>query len=101
MLSLVSTDYFDDLGTPDPHDDIDYDGLRSRLGGWQEQVLDVRYEIRYRRVIYRERSVFVDFTYTASFQVQAGEAGRWARRLADNRLVLEEDEGDFRIMSGM
>jgi hypothetical protein len=102
MLSLASTDYFDDFGTPNTADDIDFEGLRGKLGLWQDRLLDVRYEIRYRRVSWAEKRIFVDYTYTASFQVKTVEGGRWARRLADNRLTLEEsDGGDFRILSGM
>jgi hypothetical protein len=103
MLSLASAEYFDDFGTPSATDDVDFEGLRGKLGRWQDRVMDVRYEIRYRRVSWTEKRVYVDYTYTASFQIKTATGDRWARRLADNRLTLEpaEDGGDFRILSGM
>ena len=88
ILRLVSREYFDDNGTPQSEDDVDYEGLQGRLGRWTDDVIDVRYEMRYRRVaVYPER-VFVDVTYTGSFKVRTAEGERWERRLADNRVEL-------------
>ncbi len=104
MIEMASPRYFDDNGTPTGGDDLDYDGLREKLTAWREQVLDVRYEMRYRRVTFVEDTdrVLVDYTYTGSFRVDTPEGERWSRRLADNRLVLmQTDEGEFRILSGM
>lgn len=104
MLALASPRYYDDNGTPTGGDDLDFDGLREMLSAWQQAVLDVRYEMRYRRVTFVENSdrVLVDYTYTGSFRVDTPEGERWSRRLADNRLVLREtDEGSFQILSGM
>jgi hypothetical protein len=101
ILRLVSHDYFDDNGTPSSGDDVDYEALQGRLGRWTGDVLDVRYEMRYRRVtVYPER-VFVDVTYTGSFKVRTAEGERWERRLADNRLELIREDGELRIISGL
>lgn len=104
MLSLTSNRYYDDNGTPTGDDDIDYDGLREKLSLWRDQVLDVRYEIRYRRVTFLEEAdrILVDYTYTGSFRVETPEGERWSRRLADNRLVLGEGtDGELAILSGL
>lgn len=102
LMALASHSYYDDNGTPGGDDDLDYEGLQEKLQAWSENVLDVRYEIRYRRVTFARDRVLVDFTYTGSFRVDTPEGERWARRLADNRLVLESvDEGEYRIISGM
>lgn len=104
VLALTSNRYYDDNGTPLGADDIDYDGLREKLSHWREQVLDVRYEIRYRRVTFLDQAdrVLVDYTYTGSFRVGTPEGDRWSRRLADNRLVLGTGEGgELQILSGL
>lgn len=103
LLKLASGDYLDDNGTPTGTDDIDYERLRQTLSEWERRVLDVRYECRYRRVTFRRGHILVDYTYTASFRVETPEGDRWARRLADNRMVLVKkgEEGPFRILSGM
>ncbi len=102
LLALASKDYYDDHGTPDGGDDVDYDALREKLSRWRERVQDARYEIRYRRVHRRGDRVFVDYTFTASYKVLGPDGeSRWERRLADNRLVLVREGGGFKILSGM
>lgn len=101
ILRLVSQSYYDDNGTPASTDDVDYERLQEQLGRWTSDVLDVRYEMRYRRVsVYPER-VFVDVTYTGSFKVRTAEGERWERRLADNRIELVREDGALRIVSGL
>lgn len=103
LMELASERYLDDNGTPVGRDDIDYKRLREKLSKLNQEVKDVRYEIRYRRIIFRGDKVYVDYTYTASFLVQTPEGERWSRRLADNRLELgrRDGEGPYRILSGM
>lgn len=101
LLSLASPQYFDDNGTPSSGDDIDYESLGDKLSIWREQLLDVRYEIRYRRVTRARDRVLVDYRYTANFRISTGDGDRWSRRLADNRLTLVKEGDEFRILSGM
>jgi hypothetical protein len=103
LMRLASQRYYDDNGTPGGLDDVDYDGLAEKLNIWREGVLDVRYEIRYRHVTFHRERILVDYTYTGSFRVSSVSGERWARRLADNRLILqrEGEEEEFRILSGM
>jgi hypothetical protein len=101
ILALCSNEYFDDNGTPNGVDDLDIELLRERLARW-EQLLDVRYDIRYRRVTFRDDlHVLVDFTFAGRFRVQTPEGERWARRLGDNRIVLARENGEYRILSGL
>jgi hypothetical protein len=101
LLRLVSEDYYDDSGTPTAEDDIDFQMLQGRVLRLAEDVIEVRYEMRYRRVVFREDRVLVDFTYTGRFKVRTAEGERWARRLADNRLELVREGGEYRIISGL
>lgn len=100
ILSLVSPRFFDDNGTIQTEDDRDYDALSEQLARF-EQLLDVRYEMRYRRVTYRPDRILVDYTYTASFKVATAEGDQWETRLRDNRIELVREEGEFRIISGI
>lgn len=101
VLRLVSSEYYDDMGTPTTEDDIDYDMLQERILRLGDDVLEVRYEMRYRRVVFRDDRVLVDFTYTGRFKVRTPEGERWARRLADNRLELVRERGEYRIIAGL
>jgi hypothetical protein len=101
VLTLVSEQYLDDNGTITTEDDRDYGRLREQIAGWNGRLLDVRYEMRYRRVTYRPNRILVDFTYTGSYKITTPEGDRWSRRLADNRLELVEEDGEYRIVAGM
>jgi hypothetical protein len=101
LLRLASERYLDDVGTPQGDDDLDRKRLTEKLQILKEKVKEVRYDIRYRRVIYRGARVLVDFTYAASFLIETTEGERWMRRLADHRLVLRREGEEYRILSGM
>ncbi len=100
ILSLVSPRFFDDNGTISSDDDRDFDALSEQLARF-EQILDVRYEMRYRNVTYRADRILVDYTYTASFKVATPQGDHWETRLRDNRLELVREDGEFRIISGI
>ena len=130
LLAMASARYFEDGGTPAGDDDYGYDGLRRLLEVWSEEVKEVRYEIRYRRVTIDPRDpnrVHVDYTYSGSYTLQpavgapdararrpalaidpvrGAAASReddeaWYRRVADNRLELERSGSEWRIVAGM
>ena len=100
ILALVSERFYDDNGTITSDDDRDYDQLSEDLARFTE-LLDVRYEMRYRNVTYRPDRILVDYTYTASFKVATPGGDRWETRLRDNRIELIREEGEFRIISGI
>lgn len=100
ILALVSPRFFDDNGTIPNDDDRDFDMLREQLARFEE-LLDIRYEMRYRRVTFRPDRVLVDYTYTASFKVATPQGDRWETRLRDNRIELAREDGELRIVSGI
>ncbi len=101
LLSLTSVNYFDDMGTPVGDDDIDYESLRKGLKRLQKEVLDARYQIRYKGVTYLENRALVDILYTGWFRVNTEEGPQWRRRLAPHRLVVALESGRYKIVSGM
>jgi hypothetical protein len=133
LLTLAAPNYFEDGGTPQGDDDYGYDGLRRLLGVWSDEVREIRYEMRYRRVSFEHEGdrAMVDYTYTGSFTLRRPpiqnatnvivhdtaamlsldpargatpvneDSEVWYRRVADNRLVLEKVDGQWRIVSGM
>ncbi|MDO9022153.1 MAG: hypothetical protein Q8S73_34405 [Deltaproteobacteria bacterium] len=73
LLAMASPRYFEDGGTPDGSDDYGLDGLQRLLTAWADEVNEVRYEIRYRRVSVSDtdaRRMQVDFTYTGSYTLR-------------------------------
>jgi len=103
LLAMASTRYYEDSGTPAASDDYDYAGLRQVLEERFQHVRQVRYDIRYRDISADDGEIHVDFTYSASFQMETPLGDRWYRKVEDNRLVLKplpRGEG-YRILSGM
>lgn len=101
LLGLVSDQYFDDNGTLEGDDDMDYQAVQETLARWNEDVRDVRYEVRYRRVTRSQDRVFVDYTYTGSFKLRTPNGDRWSRRLADNRLELIRLGDGYKVIAGL
>lgn len=102
LLRMTSKMYFDDMGTPQGDDDVDYDALEAGLSRLQKELLDARYQISYRGVIYTPNErVLVDMLYTGWFKVETPEGPQWRRRLEPHRIVLAREDGNYKIVSGM
>jgi hypothetical protein len=102
LVELANTNYYEDGGTVDTSDDIDYDGLKDYLQHQFKDTRAIRYEIRYRSVSEgRKDVIFVDFTYSASYKIPTPHGDVWRRRVADNRLELTRDGASFKILTGM
>jgi hypothetical protein len=101
-LKLAHPNYYEDGGNIDASDDLDYAGLEEYLRGKFAETRAIRYEIRYRRVGEgRKNTIYVDYTYSASYKIATGEGEIWQRKVADNRLELVPEGETFRILSGM
>jgi len=102
LLKLAHEKYYEDGATIDTSDDLDLVGLKGYLETKFRDVTTIRYEIRYRNVtLGRNQEIYVDFTYSASYQVPTAKGDVWRRTVADNRLALVANGESFRILSGM
>jgi hypothetical protein len=102
LLQMAHPNYYEDGGNIDASDDLDYAGLRSYLEGRFEEAKSIRYEIRYRRVGKgRNETIFVDYTYSASYKVPVDTVDVWRRAVADNRLEIVRHKDKFLILAGM
>jgi hypothetical protein len=102
LLKLAHEKYYEDGATIDTSDDLDLVGLKGYLESKFRDVKTIRYEIRYRNVsLGRNQEIYVDFTYSASYQVPTAKGDVWRRTVADNRLALVPSGETYRILSGM
>lgn len=102
LLRLAHPTYYEDGGSIDTTDDLDYAGLQDYLLGRFKETRAIRYEIRYRNVAPgRKNSVLVDYTYSASYKIPTPDGEVWRRQVADNRLELIPEGESFRILAGM
>jgi len=73
LLSMASPEYYEDAGTPRGDDDYGYDGLQRLLTAWADEVGEVRYEMRYRRITVdpeRPSRISIEYTYTGSYTLR-------------------------------
>lgn len=101
LLQLASTEYYEDGGNIDASDDLDYAGLKDYLTTKFQDARAIRYEIRYRRVLFEEDVIYVDYTYSASYRIPNSKGEEWRRKVEENRLELIAHEDDYRIIAGM
>ena len=104
LVGMTSPRYLDLSGTPNGDDDVDFDTLSASLPTLFARVEDVRFEIKYRHVIFREADVLVEFRYTASWLIaDHRDENQWRHKVEDKRMVLEWDSDNARylILSGM
>jgi hypothetical protein len=115
LLGLASPDYYEEGPNVDASDDIDYAGLRGYLGHKFDEMNNIRYEIRYRRITWQKKKcldggggdeacdrVFVDYTYSGSYRVATNNEGdKWKSTVEENRLELVPSGETFQIISGM
>jgi hypothetical protein len=102
LMKLADEKYYEDGATIDTSDDLDLAGLKVYLESKFRDVKSIRYEIRYRNVtLGRNNEIYVDYTYSASYQIPSPKGEVWRRTVADNRLSLIPNGETFRIMSGM
>jgi hypothetical protein len=111
LVKLADPKYYEDGGSVDTSDDLDFAGLETYLKQEFAKTKAIRYEIYYRDITTgRSDQIFVDYTYSASYQVPSikrspdgapEETYVWRRTVADNRLELVRDGEKFRILSGM
>jgi hypothetical protein len=102
LLKLADEKYYEDGGTADTSDDLDYAGLQEYLEGKFKDIKAIRYEVRYREVTRgRNDQIYVAYTYSASYKVPSVNGDVWRRRVADNRLELQPEGERFRIVAGM
>jgi hypothetical protein len=103
LLKLADERYYEDGGNADASDDLDYAGLREYLQGRFRDTRAIRYEIRYRRIGEgrKQNSIYVDFTFSASYKIPTPDGELWHREVADNRLELVPSGETFKILSGM
>ncbi len=102
LLQIAHPDYYEDGGNVDSSDDLDRAGLGKFLNERFGEAKAIRYEIRYRRVGKgRNDTYYIDYTYSASYQVPTGDGEAWRRTVADNRLELVPNGDGYLVLSGL
>lgn len=98
LVRMVHPRYADDVGTPDPADDLDRAAVARALRQRLARVSEVRYRMERPAVRWEapDRAV-VDVAIEASYRM----GGRWMRHADGNRFVLQRHAGRWLFLRGM
>lgn len=101
VLDLAATGYFDNSGTPEPTDDVDRNGLATRLDELS-QLSDLRFKIGVRSIeITAPGEARADVFFEQFYRVQTPN-GAVARRDSDvHRMTFAKEGKDWRFTSGL
>ena len=101
VLALVSPKYFDDAGTPDPGDDVDYDQLGKRLAADYARVTSLRLDIGVKQVEIDNDTAFAIIFYDQHYRIET-KAGEVAKQASDpHRMRFVREQGAWRFISGL
>jgi ketosteroid isomerase-like protein len=101
VLALVSPKYFDDAGTPDPADDIDYERLRKRIGEDYKNVTALRLDIAVKNVDVEGDTAAAYVFYDEYYRI-ATKAGEVAKQASDtHRMRFVREGGAWHFVSGL
>lgn len=101
VLALASEKYFDDAGTPDPADDVDYQQLKARITGDFQKITSMRLEIGVRRVEVDKDTATAYVFYDEYYRIMT-KAGEVAKHASDtHRMQFVREKGAWRFTKGL
>ena len=102
LRSLASRSYYENgASTWTSSDDWGHPDLDDVLSRYEEHVKAVTYDIQIREVRVYGNRADVDYDHTWAFQFSDGKRDAWTRKADVNRLELIQEDGGWRILSGM
>jgi hypothetical protein len=101
VLALVSQKYFDDAGTPDPSDDIDYQQLQKRISGDFKSLAALRLDIGVKSITVDGNEAAAYVYYDEHYRITT-KAGEVAKKASDtHRMRFARENGVWRFVSGL
>ncbi len=101
VLALVAKDYYDDGGTPDPSDDLDYAHLEKALPVDLAKLESMRFELTVKSIDAGRDDATADVWYDTWFRIQT-PGGVVPRRESDvHQMKLKRVDGAWKIVSGL
>jgi hypothetical protein len=101
VMALVSKRYFDEGGTPDPGDDVDYQTLEKHLARDYARVPALRLDIGVKRIDVQDDRAFAYVFYDERYRI-ATKAGEVAKSASDeHRMSFVREGGSWRFLAGL
>ena len=103
LKSLVSKDYYENGSTTDDlNDDYGNERIEEILNDYLSQsVKDIRYVIEIKQLTSQGTEYYVDYQYIWNFRYEVAGQSYWQSKNDTNRLTLVEEDGTWKIKSGL
>jgi len=105
IIALASQQYMETGGTAGTEDDYDYDSLKAKLEGEDfTRVLKARLAISIKAVRVEGERAFAEMRIETRYQTHSLEEAKdpeWHMHADDNRMTFVQEDGKWKILSGM
>jgi ketosteroid isomerase-like protein len=102
IRSIVSTDYYENAGTTDTTtDDFGYAELTTMFATLLEHIEEMDIDIAIRDLVVEDDAADVLLVYTMRVRYTVTESAHWETERDVNRIQLRNEEGNWRIVSGL
>src|SRR5512133_536950 len=101
LLSLASPDYFDNAGTADPADDMDFARLEQTLPADLGKLESLRVEIQIRNIVVDGDAAVAELWSDGWYRIQTPQGVVPRRHQELHRMRLALRDGAWKITSGM
>ncbi|HLL52385.1 MAG TPA: nuclear transport factor 2 family protein [Myxococcaceae bacterium] len=100
LLGLVSEEFKDTAGSPNPADDLDYNTLKQRLPERLSKLEDVKVDLSVRRIAVERDVASVIYYYNTRYRVPK-LTGKPISEGDLQQMWLKKADGKWRILSGI
>lgn len=102
LRRLVSERYYDNAATTDTtRDDYSAEQLPELFEMFVQSTEQIKYDVKVKRVQVTDRNAYVDYEFKYAYRYKVGESPTWDAGLDVNRLQLESENGEWKIVSGL
>ncbi len=102
LLSLVSTKYFEDNGTPDPKDDYGYEQLKNKvLSDTFAATKEMFIEVDVQDIVVHGDSAYADVRYNSRARIDVPTGEQWDSHRDFDRVRLDREDGTWKIIGGL
>lgn len=102
LKRLISEEYYDNAGTTDTtEDDYSAEHLNKVFEMMAKHAKEIKYNVLVQNVGVQKDRAFIDYKYDYAYQYAVGDEVAWDAGVEINRLELIEEDGRWRIVSGL
>ncbi len=101
VLSHVSPQYFEDMGTPEPQDDYGYEQLKTLVAESFGATKEMHVILDIHAITVEDGKAWADVRYASRARIELPSGGQWDAHREFNRIELVRENDRWMIVSGL